>query len=361
VTSPEGTVILESSQPSALSVTAYESSLQLSVEPGGTTGAVEGGVIVAAKSGSELVFEGARYDGEIHVTAGVGSMTMVNVLPVERYLEGVLPHEIGNPGPDGFDAVKSQAVAARTYALQKMESHRKEPFDVHATVLDQVYRGREGVTKVAASAVRDTRGRIIEYNGKPIRAYYSACCGGHTSDIRRVWPDREPADYLHGVWDRGGQEAPSYCREYKSFRWRYDFTGRQIGNILRKTIAKELVLAEEEVGAFKDIRMGEVSPSGRVMDLTIETTTNTFVFRGDRIRWILQPDPSAKRILPSIMFRMDKVMERDRVSFVSISGGGNGHGVGMCQNGAIGMAKKGYTYEMILEHYYPSCTVSKLY
>jgi stage II sporulation protein D len=318
--------------------------------------------MIEPASKSILVFEGVRYGGTLLVSTNQdGRVSVVNVIPVERYLEGVLPHEIGNPGPDGFDAVKSQAVAARTYALEKMESHRNDPFDVHATVLDQVYRGLEGVTKVASAAVRDTRGWVVDHKGKPIRAYYSACCGGHTSDIRAVWPEREPADYLHGVPDRGANDDPSFCRDYKNFRWRFSFTGRQLGEILRQTIGKELVLTGDEVGALKDVRIDESSHSGRVVKLTVETTTSTFVFTGDRIRWILQPDPSRQRILPSIMFRLDKVIERDRVAFLTISGGGNGHGVGMCQTGAIGMAKRGYTYEMILEHYYPSCALEKQY
>ena len=115
------------------------------------------------------------------------------------------------------------------------------------------------------------------------------------------------------------------------------------------------------MGAVKDMRIDERSHSGRVTKLTIETTLETFVVEGDRIRWILEPDPKRGRILPSVMFRLDKVMERDRIAYVSISGGGNGHGVGMCQHGAIGMAKKGYTYEMILTHYYPGCTIEKAY
>lgn len=362
VRSPEGVVILSSSQKCALSVTANGSSLQLAIEPGGSTGAIEGRAIVEAQARSALVFDGVRYDGTLHVVvSGAGAISLMNVLPVERYLEGVLPHEIGNPGPDGFDAVKSQAVAARTYALGKMELHRGDPFDVQATVIDQVYRGLEGTTKVASAAVRDTRGWIMGDGGKAIKAYYSACCGGHTSDIRLVWPDREPAEYLYGVLDRSAQDERSFCRDYKNFRWRYDFTGRELGEILRLTIAKELLLSGDDVGALKDLRVEGGSHSGRVVSLAIETTTDTFVFKGDRIRWILQPDPARGRILPSVMFRLDKVMEGDRIAFVSISGGGNGHGVGMCQTGAIGMAKRGYTYEMILRHYYPGCTMEKAY
>jgi stage II sporulation protein D len=98
-----------------------------------------------------------------------------------------------------------------------------------------------------------------------------------------------------------------------------------------------------------------------VVELVIETTKNTFTFAGDRIRWILMADVASGRILPSVMFRLDKIMERDSIAFVSISGGGNGHGVGMCQNGAIAMAKQGYRYTSIISHYYRGCTVTRAY
>lgn len=361
VRSAAGLDIVRSSEPCEVVVSIRGSSVQVEIDPSGDLGVVDGEAIIAPADKSSLAFGGTRYAGVVRVIPGHETLSLINVLPIERYLEGVLPHELGDPGADGYDALKSQAVAARTYALGKIEMHKAGLFDVYASVLDQVYRGVEGQNKVASAAVKDTRGRIVDYDGKMVKAYYSACCGGHTSDIRRVWPDREPADYLHGIPDRAGDSDRAFCREYRRFRWRYNFTGRQIGEILRQTIPQELGVSEEDVGALKDIRIEERSHSGRVLRLTIETTQETFSFEGDRIRWILETDPKKGRILPSVMFSLDKVMERDRVAFLSISGGGNGHGVGMCQNGSIAMAKKGYTYKMILTHYYPGCTIEKAY
>jgi stage II sporulation protein D len=98
-----------------------------------------------------------------------------------------------------------------------------------------------------------------------------------------------------------------------------------------------------------------------VSQVSIRTTKGEFTVVGDEIRWVLMADPGKGRILPSIMFKLEKVMEGGRVAFLSIAGGGNGHGVGMCQNGAIAMAKKGYTYRMILRHYYPGCDLMRAY
>lgn len=357
-----GMKIADASGAASVTVKVFGSSLNLTVDPGGKLVAAEGEMTVATKSGGTLRYGGVSYAGVMKfVTTDLRTTALVNVLPLESYLEGVLPHEIGDPGADGYDAVKTQAIAARTYAIGKMRERRGTYFDVYATVLDQVYRGVEGRNRLASGAISDTRGCVIERGGDMVRAYYSACCGGHTSDIRLVWPQKQPADYLYGVSDSDPRSDRSFCRDNRYFRWRYSYTGQELGEILRTTISQELRIDADEVGALLDLRIDERSASGRVVKLTVVTTRNSYTFVGDRIRWILMRDVSNGLILPSVMFRMDKVMERDAVAFVSISGGGNGHGVGMCQNGAIAMARKGYSYTMILSHYYPGCTVVRRY
>jgi stage II sporulation protein D len=294
-------------------------------------------------------------------TRGTSKLLAVNTLPLETYLEGVVPHEIGNPGPDAYAALAAQAVTARTYALGRVELNRAEPFDVFAGVRDQVYRGKEKTSRATTSAVRDTRGEVLLDGGKLCRTYYSATCGGHTSDIRLVWPQRDAEPYLYGSYDRMPGEGESFCHWVRNFRWRYSFSGKEIGRILRKTIPLELGVPSSRVGNFVDIHIAERSPSGRVRRVEIETTTGTFSVEGDRIRWVLMVDAENSRILPSTLFAFEKSMQNGRVSFLSVAGGGNGHGVGMCQNGAIGMARKGYSYRMILSHYYPGTTLARRY
>jgi stage II sporulation protein D len=357
-----GTVVLRSSGGGALKITTRGATLNLETEPGGELAASDDAVAIVPDARSVLGFNDIQYDGSIRVsTDGAGMVSIVNVVPLESYLEGVLPHEMGNPGADGYDALKAQAVAARTYAYQKMADRRSEVFDVYATVQDQIYGGQEARTKVASAAVRDTRGQVIESHGELVKAYYSACCGGHTADIRLAWPDREPADYLHGILDQDPRTHDAFCADNRYFRWRYSFSGRELGDILRVTLPKTLGVSANDVGALVDLRVLETTASGRVRSLEIQTTMRTFTVTGDQIRWVLELDPRAGRILPSTMFRIDKTMERAQVAFVSFAGGGNGHGVGMCQSGAIGMARRGYTYEMILEHYYTGCAVTAVY
>lgn len=363
VMTSSGLTLLESSRKGSVSASGHAPSLTLKLEPEGTVALAEDEALLVPAARSVLVYKGTEYDGSIKlVFVPDGTLTVLNVLPLEDYLEGVLPYEMGNPGPDGFDALKTQAVAARTYAYGKMEERKDGTFDVYATVMDQVYKGRRGKTREASAAIRETRGRILDAGGgQAAKCYYSACCGGHTSDIRLVWPDREPANYLHGIRDVDRVRTRAFCSEYKNFRWRYTFTGRQLGDVLRATIPRVLGVDEHDVGTVKNVRVVERSRSGRVTKLTIETTLREYTFTGDQIRWVLMVDVQRNRILPSVMFRLDKVMERDRIATISIAGGGNGHGVGMCQHGAIAMAKAGYRYDMILGHYYPGCTVAKLY
>jgi stage II sporulation protein D len=332
------------------------------IDPPGKAAVAEGEVVLSPRGKSILAFNGVSYAGNIRVLGGAGGkLLLVNTLPLESYLEGVVPHEMGNPGADGYEALKSQAVAARTYALDRTRTRAGAAFDVYAGVQDQVYRGLNGRTKHASSAVRDTRGVTLAQGGALAKAYYSACCGGHTSDIRLVWPKREPADYLSGILDRGESGGGAFCADYKHFRWRYSFTGRELGDMLRTTLPRRLGVDPSRVGAVVDVRIEDWTPSGRVSAVVIETTKGRYTVVGDDIRWVLMADHKKGRILPSIMFKFDKVMEGGRVAFLSVAGGGNGHGVGMCQNGAIAMSRKGYTYRMILAHYYTGCDIVKAY
>lgn len=363
VESEGGAALMRSNDPSRIKIHRREGSVELRFEPQGTAAVAEGNVYITPYKSANLYYSGTAYPGRILVRAdGVGpAAQVVNVLPLETYLEGVLPHEMGNPGPDAFSALEAQAVAARTYAMSRIETRKLESFDVYASVRDQVYGGRHNIDKLASGAVRETRGVVLTHKSELARTYYCATCGGHTSDIRRVWPQREPARYLYGAYDRDPDRNESFCRWVHNFRWRYSFSGKELGRILRRTIPAELGVDPANVGSLIDIGVSERNPSGRVRYLEIITTKGSFTVEGDRIRWVLMTDPEAGRILPSTMFTLHKDMRDQRLTFVSIVGGGNGHGVGMCQNGAIEMARVGYTYDMILEHYYPGTETEAKY
>jgi len=350
----DGSILLASNRGGTVAIERSGRTLQIRTG-GGEQNAETGGAITIEPTGdAALSAGGVWYPGRIRVALNAnGNLDLVNLVPLEVYLEGVVPHEIGEPGADGYAAVQAQAVAARTYALSRMTLNRDEPFDVEAGVADQVYRGREKQSRLASAAVRDTRGVALRFNGRLCDTYYSATCGGHTSDIRQVWPDRPSAPYLLGCLDRADGEGASFCAAARNFRWRYSFTGLALGRTIRQTIPSVLGVPASSVGDLVDVRVMGRSASGRVSRLEIETSHGTFTVEGDKIRRVVMLDVANGRILPSTLFDLEKHMTEGRVGWVSFVGGGNGHGVGMCQNGAIGMAKRGFSYAMILEHYYP--------
>ncbi len=297
---------------------------------------------------------GVWYPGSIRALARAdGGVDLVSLVALETYLEGVVPYEIGEPGPDAYAAVEAQAIAARTYALSRMKLNRDKPYDVESGVQDQVYRGTEKRGRLASSAVYDTRGQVLMIRGDFCDAYYSATCGGHTSDIRLVWPDRPAAPYLYGRRDRADSGGESFCSAARNFRWRYSWSGRALGEMVRQTLPMVLGVDPADVGELVDVRVQSRAASGRVQKLEIVTSTETFVVESDKIRRVIMLDVQKGRILPSTLFDVETVMNGSRAGIVSLVGGGNGHGVGMCQNGALGMARKGYSYAMILQHYYP--------
>lgn len=353
ITGRGGHVLLSSTHGGTVSLQRTSRGIQARVDATGQS-AVSADDIVIDAGEAPLSVGGVWYAGRVLARAGDGGgIDLVNLVPLETYLEGVVPHEIGEPGPDGYAAVEAQAIAARTYALSRMALNRAKPFDVEAGVMDQVYRGNEKRSRLATSAVNDTRGLVLAYRGNLCDAYYSATCGGHTNDIRVVWPDRPDAPFLHGSMDRAAGGATSFCAEARNFRWTYSFSGRALGETLRQTLPALLNISPGSIGGLEDLRIMSRTRSGRVGRLEIRTSSGTFYVDGDRIRRALMLDVGKGRILPSTMFDLEKRMMGGALASVDIVGGGNGHGVGMCQNGAIGMARRGYAYDMILQHYYP--------
>lgn len=140
-------------------------------------------------------YNGKAYRGRIEVFVNArGSLTVVNVVPIEDYLLGVVPAELGLPQ---LEAQKAQAIAARTYAMANKNGFASQGFDLVPTVWSQVYSGVSIETAMGTRAVRETRGMVATYKGKPINALYTSTCGGRTEDSGNIFPFNEP--YLRGV------------------------------------------------------------------------------------------------------------------------------------------------------------------
>lgn len=342
-------------------VTADRSGTLRVADAGGEEVATVAGPLVARpRDGETVVIGGVPYRGTAIVqSAGAGRVTAINQLDLESYLLGVVPKEIGTVGPELLEAAKAQAVAARTYAIRYLGRRAPLGFDVYATVQDQVYGGVAAEHDPVSRAVLETAGEILVYDGEPIEAFYHSTCAGHTAAIEEVW-NESPRPYLTSVVDVDPATGGAWDRASSRFRWTQRWTGAELQGILARTLADSLPRGVRSVGALRDLDVLERTPSGRVRALRIETSTGSFRVGGDRIRWIL-PTPKG---VPLNSSKFDVEVIRDAsgsVAEVVATGGGWGHGIGMCQVGAMGRDRAGQDYRQILRAYYMGAEIEDLY
>jgi stage II sporulation protein D len=320
-----------------------------------------GPLLARPERGSTVTVGGRPYHGSALVqTASAGRVTAINLVEMEAYLLGVVPHEIGRVGVDLLEAAKAQAVAARTYAVAHRGRRSALGFDYYATVQDQVYGGAASEHDVTTRAVRETEGIVALYQGAPIEAYYHSTCAGRTAAIEEVWNDR-PRPYLVSVIDVNPRTGQAYDHFSNRFRWTQRWTAQQLNQILARTLADSLPAGVRTVGELRNMQILERTESGRVRRMRIETTTATFHIGRDRLRWILAT-PGGQILNSSLLHEIELTRNgAGRVTEIAIHGGGWGHGIGMCQVGAMGRARDGQDYRTIMTTYYPGTELRRLY
>ncbi|HET7459723.1 MAG TPA: SpoIID/LytB domain-containing protein [Longimicrobium sp.] len=314
-------------------------------------------VVVRAADGGVVELRGVPYRGAILVqSAGGRSLTFVNRLDVESYLLGVVPRELGQVDESAYEAIKAQAVAARTYAVRNMGRRTEQGFDVYASTADQVYGGVPAERELVSRAVRETAGEVLTYGGRPIDAYYHSTCAGRTAAINEVW-NVSPVPYLVSVEDVDPRTGEAYDRSSSRFTWTERWSHEQLVGVLNRTLADSL--RGRRIREIEDMDVVSRTQSGRVRALRIETDAGTFTVGRDRVRWILVP-PRGGSLNSS---KFDIRLERSGGEVVQIvaEGGGWGHGIGMCQVGAMGRARAGQDYRTILGAYYPGTRLERMY
>ncbi len=269
------------------------------------------------------------YRGEIEIRKRNDTLLVINEVDLEEYLQGVMKHEISPAWP--IEAVKAQAVAARSFALNKKLKNIGKPYDLYATITSQVYGGLSGEDPRSNKAINETKREILTYEGRPIAAYYHATCGGETEDVENVWGGRLP--YLKSV-------RCKYCKDSPHYEWEKKLSLLEISN----------ALSHKGISEIESIEVYKRSSTGRIAKLVVKDEFGKHIISGNQFRMALGPN-----IIRSTHFKMKK--KRGRVEF---KGKGWGHGVGMCQWGARGMAEKGYNYKEILKHYYPDTKIKKI-
>lgn len=294
-----------------------------------------------------------EYRGSMEVLNKDGKLTVVNILDVENYLRGVVPPEIGKLAEDGIEALKAQAIAARTYTVTNLGRRKALGFDLYGTVADQVYHGYSAEWSVADRAIAETRGVIATYEGKPIAAQYSSTCAGETESIVDAWGG-EPIPYLRSVRDRE-RGTGDFCSHSPVYTWRVEWNKNTLENILATRLPG---LDPRKRGEFslRDIDIKERSPTGRVQLLEIKSNHGSTMLRSGQIRTALRRPVQGQPMLRSTKFDL-----KFRQNTVVAEGGGYGHGIGMCQMGAIGMASQGYKHDRILKHYYRGIDLDRVY
>jgi stage II sporulation protein D len=282
----------------------------------------------------------------------LGKMSVFNVVDIEDYLKGVLPGEMGQRNEDEFEALSAQAIAARTYAIWKLSegnsSHLKN------TIEDQLYLGAGAEIPLHSRAVEATTGKVMTHRGKVIAAYYYAICGGSSIPREKAWGG-EKLPYLKGV------EDDSFCVWAKSYAWKESFTIMDLNINLGQYFGSIDKLPVRGFGTILDIHFKEDRSTDRVSEMKVETSTGVYKVEGDKIRWALKRPSVPGAILPSTKFKANLIRSSGTITSLEIEGTGNGHGVGMCQCGAIGRARVGQSYTEILTTYYKNIKIEKIY
>jgi stage II sporulation protein D len=281
----------------------------------------------------------------------------------------VVPLELAAFGAAERAALEAQSVAARSYTFSRLaeylpraaaEAQSRRPWDLRATVADQVYGGADAERPASDRAVRATEGLVLRFGGSIVSAPYSSTCGGSTVASRDAFrSDGEP--FLQSVSDRIPGTDRHYCDGAPRFRWTREWEGDALHGVLERYLRRYASgdaarAAGAPVGAVRAVAIQERTEAGRVAALAVSTDGGRFVLRGNDVRYALRT--VGGEILPSTYFSVEAGGDGDgRVSRLTIRGNGNGHGVGMCQWGAIGRARAGQSFREILRTYYPGTTV----
>ncbi len=276
-------------------------------------------------------FQGKKYAGNASVIKTQKGLMLINIIDIETYLHGVLPNEV----PTGWNlqALKAQAVVSRTYALYEVANSRKsnKEFDLYSDTRSQVYNGIENETELTSLAIYSTIGEVLKYQGRIIQSFFHASSGGMTESSREVFNDDKP--YLTPV--------PSpYSTYYKENKWDIAIT--------LKKLEEELKLTNSIIKISVPVR----TISKRIKTIEIDDQlSNKIRISGQDFRNIVGPQ-SMKSTRANIHISND---------FVLISGVGYGHGVGMGQWDAFGMASQGYQYKDIVTYFYHGTSVDKIW
>lgn len=318
--------------------------------------------------------ENRIYEGKLEVKVNENNkLDVIISLPLEKYLCGVVPYEIGADSP--FEALKSQVIAARSETVMALltRKYSGDGFDLCADVECQVFAGNNKRTEITDKAVNETKGLCLFYGLDVIGAYYASNCGGISENVENIWPERSgsvpywssnfDSDSTHNYdptinpkeWIESNPDV--YCNPYfhpelpswskENFRWKVDVSVKELTKNLNQV---------KPIGDLKDILVLERGKSGRIIKAKFLGNKDTLILNSElEIRKMKDPP------FRSSCFVFEKYLNSGGEEFYHFKGAGWGHGVGMCQSGAVARAYSGQTFYQILKHYYPKTEIKAVY
>ena len=312
------------------------------------------------------------YGGSLELQPNAhGEFTLVNHVPLETYLRGVVPYEIGANAPP--QAVAAQTIIARTYALRNLRRFAVDDYQLCATVHCQVYKGLNDANPTSDRAIAKTAGLVLTYDNELIDALYSSTTGGITAGFEDTWngaarPYLQPViDAPNPIWDlvkyplnneQTFQRFISMTEGFNEtvrkgvFRWNKTRSITDLNQDLRKYLQK----TRHPLADFNTIKSMQVqrrSRSGRILALTIETDKGKLQLHKNEIRSALEPPRST-------FFYLQPIYKDAKLDGYAFVGGGFGHGVGLSQYGSYNLANLGWSAEQILAFYYPQTEIKPL-
>lgn len=336
----------------------------------------------------------AEYKGSLHIKPHGKAIRLILECNLEDYVRGVLQSEV--PSYFKLEAMKAQAVLARTYGLRPRLPHEDGVYVCDSYLHCQAFYGVKSLTSMQAEAINSTRGQILTYQDKPALALFSACAGGHTESYENAFSDPitnafppPPISYLRGVQEGGNLPAgfpdekalralyaephPNTADAWSSghFRWRVVLSAdaleanmHHILDVMRGDPQFGPFIKPSSSGRFGHIKGFEVTRrgvAGTAMDLLIHTSEGDWKISKElTIRSAFEnPDVKLKRLRSARLFFDYENDSLGLLSTVTISGFGSGHGVGLQQVGAQGWAQRGKNYREILAHYYNGCAIGE--
>ena len=290
-------------------------------------------IVIEPASGTQLTFQKNTYTGKLYVIPNGNTLSVVEHTDLEDYLLGVLPYEMSYSWP--LEALKAQAVATRTYTKMQLKD-KKSDFDLYNDVRSQMYKGSGKVYDSVRKAVEDTKGQVLTYKGDLFNTYYHANCGGGTDDAKIWTGSKEPTiKPLQGASCKTDTHS-------KSFSWKATVPSKSIDSFVNKNGLS---------GSVKKIKVAQRTDTKRAVTLQFTTSKGIKTLSCAKFRLAVGAG----------LLKSCKITSVNKSgSGFAFEGNGFGHGIGMCQDGAKGMAENGKSYKQILANYFPSSDLTTL-